>query len=586
MSDINKSKNLNVVVSDDQSVGEVSDYDEKPSLWRRIIKKLEVQEKGDLTSAQMFLYNHDLKPVEEERRTWVWYHYVFFWIADSFNISTWQIAASGVDSMGVWMTWGSVWLGYFLAGVFVQINARVGPMYHISFPVLARSSFGLYGSLYAVVIRIFLSCLWYSIQTAVAGPCVEVMLESIFGNDLNERIPDHISGYFTSFQFISLFIFWFCSLPFLWLQPHQLKYVFSIKAYICPLAGVLFLVWTVVKAGGIGPIVRQGPKAEGSELAWAFVQSTMNSLANFVTLIANAPDFSRFSRAPTFSIKYLVYTVSIPVCFSLTSLIGILVSSASAEMYDEPVWSPIEVLSKFLRNYTSGNRAGVFFLGLVFAFSQLGTNLSANSLSFGTDITSLIPRFMTIRRGSYICGLLAIALNPWELNTADTFITALAAFAVFLSAVVGVMVADYYVVRRGFLKLTHLYSLTAPEKPGSDSFYRYNKWGINWRAFAAYFCGLLPNITGFVGATGQDVPMGATYIYRFNYFVGFFTSFFIYAILCYFFPVAGVPQGPFGKGWFEEWQDVEDFEEELKGHVIHPGLEESLSYSSGRKAEF
>lgn len=104
-----------------------SDEPEKKSRWQRFITWIEVQPKGDLTNAQMFLYNFDLRPVEEERRLWSWYNFVFFWIADSFNINTWQIAATGILAGGMnwWQTWLSVWLGYFLCGIFVSISSRV-----------------------------------------------------------------------------------------------------------------------------------------------------------------------------------------------------------------------------------------------------------------------------------------------------------------------------------------------------------------------------------------------------------------------------------------------------------------------------
>lgn len=565
--------------------GEVSSYDENLGFWSKLSKKLEVQKKGDLTTAQMFLVNHDLKPVEQARRSWSWYNYVFFWIADSFNISTWQIAATGVQQMNWWQTWISVWLGYFLCGIFVSIGSRVGIMYHISFPVAVRSSFGIYGSLWPIFNRVVMSCVWYGVQCAIAGPCIEVMLKSIFGNDLNERIPDRISGEYSSFQFLSFFLFWLFSLPAIWFPPHQIRHLFTFKAYVTPIAGILFLVWTIVKAGGIGSVVHKPSAVQGSELGWAFVSSTMNSLANFATLIVNAPDFSRFADKPTFSLKYIVYTVSIPLCFSLTSLIGILVSSASTSLYGETIWNPIDVLAMFLNNFTSGNRAGVFFLGLAFAIAQLGTNICANSISFGTDVTALMPRYINIRRGGYICAALALAINPWKLNSsASMFTTYLSAYSVFLSSIAGVVACDYYYVRRGYLKLTHLYSISAPEKTESPSFYLYNRIGCNWRAYVAYICGILPNIVGFVGATEtHEVPIGAQRVYQLNFFMGFILAFLIYAILSAISPVAGVPPvKPFEKGWYEEWQDVEDFEEELQGHVVHEGLEKSLSYTSGR----
>lgn len=85
------------VSDEDSSVIESGiDQNEPTTWWGKLMKKLEVQPKGDLTTAQMFLYNHDLRPVEEARRQWSWYNYVFFWIADSFNINTWQIASTGM----------------------------------------------------------------------------------------------------------------------------------------------------------------------------------------------------------------------------------------------------------------------------------------------------------------------------------------------------------------------------------------------------------------------------------------------------------------------------------------------------------
>lgn len=569
--------------------GEVSSIteNEPSSWWRRMIKKIQLQEKGDLTTAQMYLVNYDLRPVEEARRSWSWYNYVFFWIADSFNISTWQIAATGVQKMNWWQTWLSVWVGYFLCGVFVSIGSRVGIMYHISFPVAVRSSFGIFGSLWPIINRVVMSCVWYGVQCAIAGPCVEVMLRSIFGQNLDKTMPDGISGDFTTFKFLSFFLFWLFSLPAIWFPPHQVRHLFTFKAYTTPIAGILFLVWTVVKSDGIGPVISKPSSVEGSELAWAFVQSSLNSLANFATLIVNAPDFSRFADKPSFSLKYIVYTVSIPLCFSLTSLIGILVSSASTSLYGETYWNPIDVLGRFLDNYTSGNRAGVFFLGLAFAIAQLGTNICANSISFGTDVTALLPRFLNIRRGGYVCAALALAINPWKLNSSSSmFTTYLSAYSVFLSSIAGVVACDYYYVRRGYLKLTHLYSLHAPESPEFNSFYLYNKIGVNWRAYVAYICGILPNIVGFVGATKtHEVPIGAEKVYRLNFFMGFISAFLIYAILCYISPVAGTPPvKPFEKGWHEEWQYVEDFDEELQGHVVNEGLEKSLSYTSGRYA--
>lgn len=116
------------------------------SLLQKVDDFVTIEGTEGLSLSQLFLYNYDLRPVEEARRTWSWYNYVFFWIADSFNVNTWQIAATGVQAgLSWWVTWITVILGYTLCGLFVTQSARVGNAYHISFPVSCRSSFGIWG---------------------------------------------------------------------------------------------------------------------------------------------------------------------------------------------------------------------------------------------------------------------------------------------------------------------------------------------------------------------------------------------------------------------------------------------------------
>ena len=131
--------------------------------------------------------------------------------------------------------------------------------------------------------------------------------------------------------------------------------------------------------------------------------------------------------------------------------------------------------------------------------------------------------------------ILALAICPWKLiSTSSKFTTYLSAYSVFLSSVAGVVACDYFYVRRGFILLIDLYSLTNPDNKHQDSIYRYNKIGVNWRAYVAYICGILPNIVGFVGATEtHKVPIGATGIQA-KLFMGFFTAWIIYSVLCYF----------------------------------------------------
>ncbi|AOW03628.1 permease [Yarrowia lipolytica] len=500
------------------------------SQLQRFLKWIEVPTKeGEINT---FLNNEDLKPVEVARQTWGWKNFVSFWIADSFNINTWEIAATGIQlGLTWWQVWLCVWIGYFFCGVFVVLSGRIGAIYHVSFPVAGRSTFGIFGSIWPVINRVVMACVWYGVQGWLGGQCIQVCLLAIWpsARHMKNGIPG--SGT-TTFEFLSYFLFWLFSLPFIYIRPHNLRHLFMVKAAIVPVAGISFLVWTCVKAHGIGPIMKQPATVHGSVMGWAFMTAIMNSLSNFATIIVNAPDFTRFAKEPNAIV--LSQLIAVPTAFSLTSFIGIIVSSSATVLYDENIWNPLDVLHKFLEGNKSGSRAGVFFLGFAFAVAQLGTNIAANSLSAGTDMTALLPKYINIRRGGFICAGIALCICPWHLlSSSSNFTTYLSAYATFLSAIAGCSFSDYYLVRKGYIYVGDLYNASK----GSTYMYRY---GVNWRAFAAYFCGIAINVVGFADAVSDGgVNETARKMYQLNFFLGFLVSAISYYGFNWLSPVVG-----------------------------------------------
>ncbi|KAG9254288.1 permease [Emericellopsis atlantica] len=514
---------------------------------KHLVRKIAVESEPGLTSTQLMLTNHDLKPVEAARRQWRWKNYVFFWIADSYNLNTWMISSSMiVGGLSWWQSWLCVWAGYAIAAAFVVINARIGAHYAISLPVAARSSFGIWGSLWPVFNRAAMACIWYGVQSWIGGRCVYVMIHAIWKSWDRDTIPSPVFTSTTTADWVSFFIFWLLSLPALWPPVHKIRHLFTVKSIVVPPAGLAFLIWAIVKAGGIGPVVHRSNTKHGSELAWEIILGIMSSVANFAALIVNAPDFARFARTPKDAKWSQLF--SIPVSFAITSLIGILVSSAAEVIYKETIWDPLDILEKFIEDGGSGERFGVFVIALAFALAQLGTNIAANSVSAGTDMTALLPRFLNIRRGGYICAAIGLLMMPWHLlESSNQFTTYLSAYSVFLSSVAGVLVSDYYVVRKGYLEIKELYD-------GRKLGPYYYTFGINLRAYAAYIAGILINVVGFAGAVGNDVPPVATYIYNVNFFGGFIVSFAVYWALCKVFPVPAT-----SKTWMEVSQaELED----------------------------
>ncbi|GAB1524947.1 uracil permease [Rhizoctonia solani] len=474
-----------------------------------LLKRLEVEHEPDLTNTQLFLSNEDLQPVPPERRTWkAWNFYAF----------------------------------YGIVAPFIVLNARPGAIQHITFPVVARTSFGLWGSLWCTFNRGAMACIWYGVQASIGGSCVLVMLRSMWPSVQN--IPNSMpesSGTNTR-DFMCFFLFWLISLPAIWFPIHKIRHLFTAKAIVVPIAGIAFFVWSIVKAKGVGPIIHRPAKLHGSELGWVMVKSLMSCISNMATLVVNAPDFA--SRAHRPSNAVMPQLISVPLGFSLVSFLGIIVSSSSEVIYGEPVWSPVDLLGKLLDgNPSHATRFGVWFISASFILAQLGTNISANSVSAGCDLTALFPRFINIRRGGYIAAIVGLAMCPWQLlKDSNSFTSYLSAYSVFLSSIAGVMITEYWLIRRGHYRIADLYHT---ERTG---WYWYTL-GINPKAYVAYISGILINVVGFAGATGQTVPLAATRIYQMAFFTGFGVSSIIYYVLNRIWPSPG------------SWQTFEEVDE-------------------------
>ncbi|CAF1214159.1 unnamed protein product [Adineta ricciae] len=494
-----------------------------------------------LSGREAFLKNEDLKPVEQQRRLWGSWNFVAFWLADSININTWMIISSIVmTGLSWWEAWLCTWIGYSVTAVFVCLSGHIGATYHISFPVVSRSSFGLFGSLWPVLNRSFMACVWYGVQAWLGGQCIVLMIRSIYPS--YEALPNtfSISSGTNTKDFIGFIIFWSLSLIAIWFPVQKIRILFTVKSIIVPIAAFIFFVWTLVKAKGLGPVVHQPGTLHGSSHFWAWMGGIMSCISNFVTLIVNNPDYTRFATRPSDVLWPQLLTI--PIGFGITCFVGIIVGSSSKVIFGEALWNPLDLLSKFLdTNLSAGTRTGVFFIAFAFALAQLGVNIAANSVSAGSDLTALLPKFLNIRRSGYICALVGLAICPWKLlSNSSTFTTYLSAYSTFLSSVVGVMIADYYVVRKGYLAIEDLYS-------GSKDSAYYFTLGINWRAYVAYFVGILINMGGFAGAIGARVSNAVHNMYHLNFYLGFLLSFFVYYGLCKLCPVPAC-----GKTWHDK----------------------------------
>ncbi|KAL3471813.1 permease for cytosine/purines, uracil, thiamine, allantoin-domain-containing protein [Aspergillus californicus] len=464
--------------------------------------------------------NLDLDPVPRAGRLWA------YWISDAFNAATWQFASSIV---AVGLSWreslGVVALSFFIISFVIAANGAVGAIYHIPFPVIARASWGFWGSYIAIISRSILAVFWFAIQNVNGANAVKAMIGAIWPSFLTMRntIPEN-QGIETN-TMIAYLVFWIVQFPFLCIHPNKVRWLFLVKSVIVPAAWIAILIWAFV-AEGTGPIFEQKASVSGSQYSWVWLASMTSVLGNYATLSVNQSDFSRYSHV---SPKWqLLYIPLLPIIFTFISFIGIVASSAGWSRYNTATipWDPIVLISFW------SSRACRFFGAFSFALASLGVNISANSISAANDLMALFPQYINLRRGQIICGFLSWALVPWKiLVSAGNFLNFMSAYAIFLGPIAAIMLWDFWLIKG--MK----YDTLALYQPSTET-YRYNDWLVNWRAVVAFLVGVVPSLPGLMNSVNAEIEVGVgVHPYQFGWLLGFVGTSIVYIALSLGFPV-------------------------------------------------
>ncbi|THX54945.1 hypothetical protein D6D02_08176 [Aureobasidium pullulans] len=456
-------------------------------------------------------------PLGSPERTWTWPSLLGFWVAEAFSISMYQVSSTSVSKgLNPGLSILAVLIGHFLVCIPAMLDGYIGAMFGINFPVFTRASFGMRGSYFAVFVRGVVACIWFGTQSFQGGQCLQVMIEAIWPSF--ERFPNRLpeSAHVTSAQLLCFFLFILVQAPLLWLKVSSLRYMFMAKTIIMPIFGLTLFIWALVAAKGFGPTFSQPTRIkDGTPAAVVFLQCVTTAIGPKATLALNMPDFTRYAKYP----KQVFWTqaVGLMVLVTMCGVLGATVTSAAQVVYGVSTWNPLEVAKLW------NNRAAQFFAGLCWCFAVIGTNISANSVSFSNDIALWFPKYINVRRGAYLCCILSIATTPWNIQySAKSFSSFLGGYALFLGALVGIIITDFWICRRRSLDVRALY-----KKHDVHHFTA----GFNIRAFIAFFCGIAPNMPGLAAACGASgVPNGARYLYSLSWLVSTLVAGLVYWI--------------------------------------------------------
>lgn len=466
------------------------------------------------THADVRLYNEDLAPVPRGLRTWRTYNYITLWLGMSSQIPTYLVAA-GLITLGMnwWQALGTVALGNALILIPILLNSYVGTRYGIPFPVFARSSYGLFGANLPALMRGFVACGWFGIQTWIGGTAINLGIAAAFPGwaDFGGNIGGNPLGMWISFG-----IFWAIHMYIIYRGMETLRRFQTWAAPIVLAFGLGLAIWMIIAADGFGPILSQpGSLNTFDEFMPVFIPSLVGVMALWATLSLNVSDFTRFAKNQ--KSQLIGQAIALPTAMTLFATLGVIMASGSHVVFGTAIWDPVQL-------------AGKIEIPIVMMIAMLGAavatltvNMSANVVSPSYDFANVAPHRISRRTGGLLVGFIGVASQPWLLLSSPSgfIFDWLGTYGGGMGAIAGVMIIDYWIIRRRKMNTPRLFTKTGP--------YRFTG-GWNLRAVAATLIGL------FIAWGGFFIP-ALGFLTQYGWFAGFFGAGLSYWALARVFPI-------------------------------------------------
>ncbi len=467
------------------------------------------------------LWNEDLAPVPQAMRTWSVQAYASLWVAMVACVPTYLLAG-GLIAAG--MNWFQAVMTVFLGNVIVLapmvLVGHMGAKYGAPFPVLLRAAFGPHGAKIPAVARGLVACGWFGINTWVGGSAIYVILNTLTSNAF-VGAPLPVLGIDPA-QTICFLLFWAMHLYFIRNGTESIRWLEVLAAPFLLAMAFALLIWAYVTAGGFGEMLSapsqfvEGGAKEGQ--FWNVFFISLTGMVGFwATMALNIPDFTRYAKSQRAQI--IGQAIGLPIPMAIFAFVSVAVTSATVVIYGEAVWNPVELAGRM------GGFAIIIALAAL-VIATLTTNLAANVVAPAYGFSNLAPSKISFRLGGYITAGIGVAIFPWRLvEDAGAYIfTWLVGYSALLGPIAGILIADYFVLRRTKIVVDELYKLKGEYAA---------QGGWNYAGLLAFAIGVAPNVPGFLHVAGavSSVPSFFDTVYVYAWFVGFVVAAGAYLVL-------------------------------------------------------
>lgn len=456
-------------------------------------------------------FNENLAPSAPSERTWNKWHFTALWVGMSICVPTYTLGGVLVAFFG--LSAGEALWAILLANVIILVplilNGRAGTKYGIPFPVLLRSSFGVVGSNLPAIIRGLIACGWFGIQCLFGGLALDILLDKL--------LPFWAAmgglGYFISF-----FAFMLANAYVVIRGFESIKILETIAAPLLLVVGLGLIIWGWGQADMAEVFATPANRPADAPLLPFFLGGLTAMVGFWATLALNIPDFTRYAKSQ--KDQTIGQIIGLPVTMFLFSALGVVMTAASASIFGETISDPVSLIGKIDSTFW------VILAMLIIILATISTNAAANMVAPTNDFQNIAPKAINMRRGVQLTALVGTLLVLWEVLRNSGFISSdvsveslysnwLLTYSSLLGPVAGIMIADFYIVRKGELNVTELY-----KDAGA-----YGKY--NWAGILAF---LIPALLALIAfRAGGD--SGIFWLYSYGWFTGATLGFVLYIVL-------------------------------------------------------
>lgn len=306
--------------------------------FKNLLRKLEVKRETE-TDVHAYI-QRDTISLPPSRRTYGPWNFVGLWVVTgSFNVGGWTTGSSLISlGLDMWQAMLVVIIANVFAGFLCVLGGAPGAKWHVEFPLIQRSVWGMRGGYFPLANRVFLFFVWISTNTWYGGQCVKVFLTALWPSfaTLNHFLA---GGTMVTADFVAFVVFIALCLPLMWVNPERYRIPFMIAAIsVVPTVFVL-MIWSTIRVGGGGMIVSNASavpgvkQATGSALGWAFVSGITANIGGIATHMFSQAAYTRYARKPKDQI--LAQVVTVPLGSITVALIGNLCTSCANQLYLE-----------------------------------------------------------------------------------------------------------------------------------------------------------------------------------------------------------------------------------------------------------